>query len=472
LNSEELSMTPTTFSIFEETTRDGVLRDLLDGEVILPGDPEWDAARSAWNLAADQHPVAVVFAESADDIVAVVDYARRRGLHVTTQGTGHFAATLHSLDDTILIRTCRMRGLEIDPETQTARAEAGVLWEEVSLAAAEHGLAGLAGSSPDVGVVGYTLGGGMGWLARRYGLAANSVTAVELVTADGELVRADRDNEPELFWAIRGGGGSFGIVTAIEFTLYPVPEVYAGVLFFPVERASEVLKAWREWVDGTPNEITSVGRLMSFPPIPQIPEPLRGNSFVLVEATYIGDEADGAALIQPLRELGPAMDTFAMIPAEELRHLHMDPPEPVPGAGDGMNLADLTPEAIDALVEVQGAGSGSPLLSVEIRQLGGVLAEPSPEHGAVGTFDAGFAMFGVGMALNAEMKEAVEAYAARVKATLAPWAADRGYFNFADRPQDGEGLYPSETYRRLAELKADVDPDELFRATHPIRPAS
>jgi hypothetical protein len=211
---------------------------------------------------------------------------------------------------------------------------------------------------------------------------------------------------------------------------------------------------------------------MSFPPLPQIPEPLRGNSFVLVEASYIGDEADGAALIQPLRELGPAMDTFATIPVEELRHLHMDPPEPVPGAGDGMNLADLTPEAIDALVEVAGAGSGSPLLSVEIRQLGGALAEPSPEHGAVGTLDAGFAMFGVGMALDAGMKEAVEAYAAKVKATLSPWAADRGYFNFADRPQDGEGLFPSDAYRRLAEIRADVDPDELFRATHPIRPAS
>ena len=188
-----------------------------------------------------------------------------------------------------------------------------------------------------------------------------------------------------------------------EFSLYPVPEVYAGVLFFPVERASEVLKTWRDWVEETPDEITSVGRLMSFPPIPMVPEP--------------------------------------------------------------------TPETIDALVEVAGAGSRSPLLSVELRQLGGVLADPSPEHGAVGTLDAGFAMFGVGMALDPEMKKAVEAYAATVKAALAPWAADRGYFNFADRPQDGEGLYPAETYRRLAEIKADVDPEELFRATHPIRPA-
>ena len=464
-------MTRTTITTAEETAGVGVLRDLLDGEVVLPGEPDWDAARQAWNLSADQRPAAVVFAKSPDDVVAVVEYARRRGMRVTTQGTGHFADTLESFDNTILIRTCRMRGLEIDPEAQTARAEAGVLWEEVSLAAAEHGLAGLAGSSPDVGVVGYTLGGGLGWLARRYGLAANSVTAVELVTADGSLVRADRDNEPELFWAIRGGGGSFGIVTAMEFSLYPVPEVYAGVLFFPSERASEVLKAWREWLEDTPNEVTSVGRLMSFPPIPMVPEPLRGQSFVLVEATYIGDEADGAALIQPLRELGPAMDTFATIPVEELRHLHMDPPTPVPDAGDGMTLVDVTPETIDALVEVAGAGSGSPLLSVELRQLGGVLADPSPEHGAVGTLDAGFAMFGVGLALDPEIKKAIEAYAATVKAALAPWAADRGYFNFADRPQDGEGLYPAETYRRLAEIKADVDPEELFRATHPIRPA-
>jgi hypothetical protein len=464
-------MTRTTISTAEETAGVGVLRDLLDGEVVLPSDADWDAARQAWNLAVDQRPAAVVFAESADDVAAVVDYARRRGLRVTTQGTGHFAATLESFDDTILIRTCRMRGLEIDPETRTARAEAGVLWEEVSLAAAEHGLAGLAGSSPDVGVVGYTLGGGMGWLARRYGLAANSVTAVELVTADGNHVRADRDHEPELFWAVRGGGGSFGIVTAIELSLYPVPEVYAGVLFFPVERASEVLKAWREWVDGTPREVTSVGRLMSFPPIPMVPEPLRGQSFVLVEATYVGDEADGAALIQPLRELGPVMDTFSVIPVEDLRYLHMDPPTPVPGAGDGMSLVDVTPEAIDALVELAGAGSGSPLLSVEVRQLGGALAEPSPEHGAVGTLEAGFAMFGVGMAPDPGTKEAVEAYAATVKAALAPWAADRGYFNFADRPQDGEALYPAETYRRLAEIRADVDPEELFRATHPVRPA-
>jgi UDP-N-acetylenolpyruvoylglucosamine reductase len=461
-------MTPTT-TVNEKAAG---LRDLLDGEVVAPGDPSWDEARRAWSLAADQHPAAVVYAESAEDVVAVVGYARDNDFHVTTQSTGHFANTLASLEDTILVKTSRMRGLEIDPEARIARAEAGVLWEEVSLAAAEHGLAGLAGSSPDVGVVGYTLGGGLGWLARLYGFAANSVVAVELVTADGRRVRADRDTEPDLFWAVRGGGGSFGIITAIEFALYPVSEVYAGILFFPFERASEILNAWREWVEDTPVDVTSAGRLMQFPPIPQVPEQLRGQSFVLVEAAYIGSKEDGAALLQPLRELGPMLDTFAMIPVEDLRHLHMDPTEPVPGVGDGMALADLTPETVNALVAVAGPCSGSPLVSVELRQLGGAIAEESPDHGAVGALDAGFLLFAVGMAVDLETTRFIQARVEALKAALAPWVADRGQFNFSDTPVDGESLYSPETYRGLQWVKAAYDPGELFRASHPIRPAA
>jgi hypothetical protein len=464
-------MTATITAIAEEAAGAGVLRDRLDGEVFTATDPGWDEARLAWSLAADQRPVAVVYAESAADVAAVIGYARENGLHVTTQGTGHFASTIASFDDTILLKTSRLRDVEIDPVGRTARVGAGVLWEEVSLAAAEHGLAALAGSSPDVGVVGYTLGGGLGWLARRYGLAANSVVAVELVTADGRHVRADRDDEPDLFWAVRGGGGSFGIVTAIEFALYPVPEVYAGILFFPFERSAEILNAWREWVEDTPREVTSAGRLMQFPPIPELPEPLRGQSFVLVEAAFIGSEEDGAALLQPLRELGPVLDTFAMIPSEDLRYLHMDPPQPVAGVGEGMSLTDLTPETVNALIAVAGPCSGSPLVSVELRQLGGAVAEQSPEHGAVGTIDAGFALYAVGMALDAETTSFVEARVTALKTALGPWSADRGFFNFADTPSDGESLYPPETYRALQWVKAAYDPAELFRASHPIRPA-
>src|SRR6266498_987435 len=227
---------------------------------------------------------------------------------------------------------------------------------EVTQAAAEHGLAALAGSSPDVGVVGYSLGGGLSWLARKHGLATNSITAVELVTADGRLVRADADNEPELFWAVRGGGGNFGVVTSIDFRLYPI---------------TEVLTAWQEWTETVPDEMTSVGRLLNIPPLPEVPEPLRGRSVVVVEAIYIGDEAEGAELLAPLRALAPEIDTVAIMPASALQTLHMDPEEPVPGIGDGMMLDRLTPEAIAKLVDV--VGPDSPLLSVEVRHLGGEL---------------------------------------------------------------------------------------------------
>src|SRR6476619_3002884 len=212
--------------------------------LVLPHEPGWNEARVAWNLAVDQQPAAVALPESAADVAAVVRGARRRGLRVAPQGTGHNAAAIGSLAHTVLVKSERMRGVKIDPAARVARVEAGVLWAEVSEAAAEHGLAALAGSSPDVGVVGYSLGGGISWLARRYGLAANSVTAVELVNAAGELIRADACNDSELFWALRGGGGSFGVVTALEFQLYPITEVYAGVLFFPIERGAEVLRAW------------------------------------------------------------------------------------------------------------------------------------------------------------------------------------------------------------------------------------
>ncbi len=247
------------------------LRENMDGEVVGPHDADWDEARLAWNLAVDQRPAAVALPESAFDVVAVVAFAREHGLRVAPQGTGHNAGALGDLSGTILVKTLRMRGVEIYPRARTARAEAGVLWGEVVEAAAEHGLAALAGSSPDVGVVGYTLGGGLSWLARKHGIGANQVTAIEGITASGEFFRTDRDNEPDLFWALRGGGGSFAIVTAIEFNLFPIEEVYAGILWFPVERAAEILKVWRAWTDDLPDEMTSVGRILQLPPIPEIP---------------------------------------------------------------------------------------------------------------------------------------------------------------------------------------------------------
>jgi FAD/FMN-containing dehydrogenase len=437
--------------------------------IVLPHDPSWNRARLAWNLSADQQPAAVALPESADDVEAVVRWARQRRLRIAPQGTGHNATPLGSLAHTVLLKTERMRGVEIDAAAQRARVEAGVLWAEVTDAAAEHGLAALAGSSPDVGVVGYTLGGGVSWLGRRYGLAANSVTAIELVNADGELVRADADQNSDLFWALRGGGGSFGVVTALEFRLYPVAEVYAGVLFFPLERGTEVLRAWRRWVDTVPDEVTSVGRFLQFPPIPDIPEPLRGGSFAVVEAVSLLGQDATDELLSPLRALGPDMDTFAPIPVQELKHLHMDPEHPVPGHGDGMLLSNFNDAAIDALVQAAGTGSGSPLVSVEVRHAGGALAHKAPGSGAVGALQGQFLMFAVGMTPTPELAAAVRHHVELVQNALAPWDSGRMYLNFAEKRERGERLFGDLTYRRLQAVKAAVDPDDVFRSNHPVR---
>ena len=441
--------------------------------IVLPHDPSWDDARLAWNLSADQQPAAVALPETAEDVQAVVPWSRKRGLRIAPQGTGHNALPLGSLAHTVLLKTERMRGVEIDPSARRARVEAGVLWGEVSDAAAEHGLAALAGSSADVGVVGYSLGGGVSWLGRRYGLAANSVTAIELVNAEGELVRADAEQSADLFWALRGGGGSFGVVTALEFTLYPIAEVYAGILFFPLERGAEVLRAWRRWVDTVPDEVTSVGRFLEFPPIPDIPEPVRGKSFVVVEATSLLGKDGTDELLRPLRALGPDMDTFATIPVQQLKHLHMDPEHPVPGHGDGMVLSDFNDAAIDALVRIAGAGSGSPLITVEVRHAGGALERKAPGAGALTSIDGQFLMFAAGMTPTPGHGAAVRAHVELVQNALAAWDSGRAYLNFAVKRERGERLFGDLTYRRLQTVKAAVDPDDVFRSNHPVRlPAS
>ena len=249
---------------------------VLSGDIVAPGQPEWDLARRAWNLAADQRPALVAFPADAGDVLAIVEYARAVGLKLAPQGTGHNAAAIATLEDTILVSTQRMRGVEIDVEAQTARVQAGTLWLEVTEAATPHGLFPLSGSSPDVGVVGYTLGGGLSWLARKHGLAANSVTAIELVTPDGELVRATADDHADLFWALRGGGGNFGVVTAMEFRLFPYGEVYAGMFLWPYERHAELLRAWHAWTRTAPEEVTTSFRIIHFPPLPELPPFLSG----------------------------------------------------------------------------------------------------------------------------------------------------------------------------------------------------
>ncbi len=440
--------------------------------ILTGADPGWDDARRAWNLAVDQQPAAVAVPESARDVLDAVRFARARGLRVAAQGTGHNAGPLGDLSDTLLVKTHAMRGLVIDPATQVARAEAGVLWHEVADAAAKYGLAGLAGSSPDVGVVGYTLGGGLSWLGRTYGLSANNVEAFELVTADGHLVRADAASEPDLFWALRGGGGSFGVVTAVELRLFPVTEAYAGLLWYPIERASEVLHAWRELTQtGLPDAFTTTARLMNFPPIPEIPEPVRGRSFAVIDVIQLGTQPQADALVAPLRAMRPLMDTIAAIPAPALGVLHMDPDHPVPAKGDGRLLSSLPAQAVDRLISLAGPGTGSPLLVAELRHLGGELRRARPQNGALDCIDADYLVFAAGMTPAPELVAPVTAHIGAVMGAMAPWAARQMYLNFAETSRDPASFWNPQVYHRLRRVKTAVDPHNLIRANHPIPPA-
>jgi FAD/FMN-containing dehydrogenase len=438
------------------------------GRVALPGDPGWDEARQAWNLAVDQRPAAVLFPRDASDVAAAVRFARDAGLRVAVQSTGHMASSLGDLSGTALIRTTGMRGVAIDAGARRARVESGAIWEDVVAPATEHGLTALHGSAPDVGVAGYSLGGGIGWLARLHGLAASSITALELVTVDGEHARVDADHDPELFWGLRGGVANFGIVTALELELFPLERAYAGWLIWDWARSHEVLARWAEWTETAPETVTSIGRILRLPPIEAIPEPLRGRDLVVVEAAYVGDEESGRDLLRPLRELRPEMDTFAVVPARELTRLHRDPDGPAPGIGNGALVDALPPDAIAAYVEVAGLGSGSPLVSTELRHLGGAVGRPAPAGGALSHLDAGFASYSVGMAMDAESAGAAARRVALVNDTLAAWGSGRVFTNFSDARVDARSIFSPAAYDRLRALKRRMDPDGMLHASQEI----
>jgi hypothetical protein len=441
--------------------------------ILTAVDAGWDEARRAWNLAVDQQPAAIARPASAQDVVAAVGYARRHGLRVAAQGTGHNAGPLGPLTDTLLIKTEAMRQVTVDPDRMTVRAEAGALWQDVTEVVADSGLAGLAGSSPDVGVVGYTLGGGMSWLGRKYGLSASNVEAFEVVTADGRLLRADTTHESDLFWALRGGGGSFGVVTAIELRLFRVTEVYAGLLWWPIAAAPDVLQAWRELTQsGLPDEFTTTARLMRFPAIAEIPEPVRGGSFVVIDVIHLGSQAEADQILTPLRALQPATDTLHVMPARQLGHLHMDPEQPTPVAGDGLLLDTLPPAAIDGLIKLAGPDADTPLLQVELRHLGGELRRARPGNGALAALDADYVLFCVGLVTGPESAAAVTGSVSSIEAAMTPWAARQNYLNFSETSEnDPASFWNPQAYDRLRRIKAAVDPQDRIRSNHPIPPA-
>ncbi|NLT06687.1 MAG: FAD-binding oxidoreductase [Solirubrobacterales bacterium] len=445
------------------------LRAELSGAVHAPGDDGYDAARQSWNLAVDQHPAAVVEVASPEDVAAALAFALGNGLRVAPQRTGHGAGPVGPLGEALLLRTGGLGGVEVDPAARRARIGAGVLWGEVAEAAGRHELSVLHGSSPTVGVVGFLLGGGIGWQTRAQGLACNSVTAVELVTPAGERVRATAESEPDLFWALRGGGAGFGVVTAVEIELFPLAEAYAGMIAWPAERGPEVLDAYREWIAGLPETVTSAVRYLTLPPLPEIPEPLRAVPLIDVTAAFAGGEAEGAELLAPLRALGdPIVDTYAAMPAAGLCRINGDPEEPVPGVADGGMIGALTAEACAALTETAGPGSGSTLLAAQLRHMRGAASRVPDGAGALGRLDGEIVYSAVGMPGLGGEPEQVLADIARVQQALAPAGNGRRYLNFAERPTTASEFFDPETLARLSAIRTAIDPDDLLLSNHAV----
>lgn len=442
------------------------LRTAVHGTVSGPGDPDYDVARAAWNLAIDQRPAAVVRAAGIDDLCATVRIAAAHGLRVAPQATGHGAGALGPVDDAILLRTDGLRRVTVDPVARTARIEAGAQWNDVLAQSAPHALAPLAGSAGDVGVVGFHLGGGLSFLSRKHGLAARHLLAATVVLADGSVVRVDAtddSDDSDLLWALRGGSGAFGVVAEIEIALHPAPELSTGQLFWPIERSREVYGAWRDWAATAPEAITTSARMLRFPPDPAIPEPIRGGAFLVIDGAFLGSSMDCDAALAPLRALEPAMDLFGPTPITALTQLHMDPPAPAPFVSGHTLVREATDELLDRLVELAGPGAQTDLMLVELRQLGGAIGRGGDGVGAVDGLDAGFALFTGAVPMGQPMAS-LEAQIAAIIDAAADQAA--GTFpNFVEHPGADAPLAPATT-ERLQALRAEVDPAGLLLAAH------
>ncbi len=447
------------------------LQTRVQGAVIVPGDAEFDSARMAWNLAFQHHPAVIVVAESAADVVEAVRFARAENLEIAVQATGHGPTRM--ANGALLINMSRMTHVEVNAEDQTAWIEGGSKWWPVLEKAQAVGLMPLLGSTPDVGAIGYTLGGGVGWLARKYGLSADSVNAFEIVTAEGELLRASDTENSDLFWALRGGGGSFGVVTGMEIRLYPVTVVYGGNLYYPATMAKEVMTRYREWIKTTPEDLTSSVVLANYPPIPDVPEPLRGNSFVQVRGAYAGTMEAGEELMKYWRDWQtPALDMFGPLPMTRVAEVSNDPLDPVPAHVSGAWLAEMSDEAIDTIIGYALSPNGMTI--TEIRHIGdGAISRVEKGFNAYGNRDASLIMELITITPTKEIWQAMDEYTRELKRDLAPYLTGGVYINFLEgdeRLERTRDAFTSENFRRLREIKAKYDPQNVFSHSFRILP--
>jgi FAD/FMN-containing dehydrogenase len=444
------------------------LRSRVEGPVLAAGDDGLAAEVATWNVAVQHTPAIAVGATSAADVAAAVQWAVAHELQVAVQATGH--GPVRNAAGSLMVTTRRMQGLSIDPIGRTARVEAGVKWHAVMEAAAEYGLAGLCGSSSDVGVVGYTLGGGMGSLGRAHGFAADHVLAVEIVTADGALRRVTAESDPELFWALRGGKGNFGIVTALEFELVPVAAMFGGGIFFAGDDAPALLHTFREWAPTMPEQVSTSIAILRVPDMEELPPPLRGQTVVHLRFAYSGDDhAEAERLLSPMKTAGTiVLGYVGPMRTDEMDAIHMDPKDPMPGWEKGMLLAELTEETVDALLAAAGPQVPIPLIMTEIRLMGGALGRPAAVPNAVAGREGAYSVLVLGPAVP-ELAEVVPAVGKGVLGALMPWAAPGVLTNFlgdVTGPAEVLNSYPADAQRRLVDVKRAVDPTGVFAFGH------
>jgi FAD/FMN-containing dehydrogenase len=444
------------------------LRAQLDGALATPGDPDYDALRASWNLTFDQRPALVVEAADADDVVAALGFAHEHRLTVAMQSTGHGAAL--TCEGGLLVRTGRLRTVEVDPVLRVARIGAGARWTDVLPQVAPHGLAPLLGFNAHLGVVGYTLGGGLGWLGRKHGLAVDSVRALDVVLPDATHVRVTPETEPDLFWALRGGASNFGVVVALELSLVEAPALFGGMILYPGERAAEVISAYADWISGVPEEVTSSIAVIRIPPLPAVPEPLRGRTVTAIGACVLAEPQHAETLLAPVRRLGePVADLFRPLGVGDLGEVAMDPVDPLPSSGHAELVGSMTP-AVQALLAATAEGE-RPFSIVELRHLGGALARDGVP-GPIARID-GELLFHVEAVTppgpaGAAVRSAIEELAAAAK----PHATTAMLPSFLGELESGPArlaqAYAAEARPRLAALKRRYDPDDRFCFGRPI----
>jgi FAD/FMN-containing dehydrogenase len=442
----------------------GALREAVGGRVYAAGEDGYNAARLPFQRKFDPHPAVVVEATSPSDVSAALRYAREHELPFSVQATGHGAVL--PAEGGVLVSMTAMTSVEVDAGRRTGRTGGGALWSDVIAAAAPHGLAPLSGTVAAVGVAGYTLGGGTGWLSRAYGYAADSLLSAELVTATGDVLTVSADEHPDLFWAIRGGSGNFGVVTALEFRLHPAASVYAGMAMFDPDRAADALATYREWALDEPDESNTALTVAQMPPIPEVPEPVRGRRVLMLRAMYLGEAEEAERAWTPLRDAaGPPLldgmrattfaDAAAMVPT------------PPPMVGEMyFGLFDEVPDAaIATVVETEG------LAGIELRHWGGAMARPEPGAGPLGHREVPFSIVGSAMSPDRADADRLKAAANALGAKLDSYATGGSFLNFLGDPERTEAAYTPDDYRRLREIKAEYDPDNVFSANHNIPPA-